>query len=168
MAIKHMRHFGQHQDRLTRNLARNPVANAIAMTEGIARIGEYKRNILIAVYVAVPGQDATALLSKLGWLLGLAAESERAGAGLTQRMRLLHGALRTVQLACLQGYTWPHTNITRAIDASIQHAVDALTAHPQHALAMMPGADHFEHQILTHKVNAESIAGAELYQVEGH
>lgn len=146
-------------------LERNPVANAIAMQQGLQRIQQYHRNVAINLYVQPAGDDATALLCKLGWVIGLATEAERAAAGFTPRMRMLHGGLRHIQQICLSGYRWPD-HARAGFDAQLQAAVETLQEHPQHALAMMEGADVLEAQIRQHKVTADSVAGAEIYQQE--
>ncbi len=148
-------------------LSRNPIGNAIAMHEGKARIAEYERNVTLNLYLQPAGEDATPLLCKLGWVIGLATEAERIAAGLTPRMRMLHGGLRHIQQICLSGYVWPD-GPRAGLDAQVQAAVQVLRDHPNHALAMMQGADVFEAQIRDHLVTPDSIAGAEVYQQEGH
>lgn len=172
MSRFHHRHPGlqrqarmQVQQRLLRE--RNPINNAIAMSEGKARIAEYRRNVALNLYLQPAGEDATQLLCRLGWVIGLATEAENAAAGPTPRMRMLHGGLRHIQQICLSGYVWPEGPRT-GLDAQLQAAVQVLQDHPQHALAMMEGADVFEAQIRDHLVTPESVAGAEVYQAEGH
>lgn len=148
-------------------IERNPIGNAIAMREGQARIDEYQRNVALNLYLQPAGEDATALLSRLGWLIGLATEAERIAVGLTPRMRMLHGGLRHIQQICLNGYVWPEGS-RAGLDAQLQTAVQVLKDHPQHVLAMIEGANVFEAQIRNHQVTPESVAGAEVYQQEGH
>jgi len=147
-------------------LERNLVADAIALSEGKARIAEYQRNVAINLYLQQTGEDATQLLCKLGWVIGLATEAEHAAAGQTPRMRALHGGLRHIQQICLSGYTWPD-GPRAGLDSQLQLAVQVLQDHPSHAIAMMQGADVFEAQIRDHLVTPESVAGAEVYQDGG-
>lgn len=142
---------------------RNPLTGGYARHVAVQRISSYCRSVQIGLYQQTPGQDATKYLAKLGWLIALATEAELQGAGITTELRRLHGGLRQIQDACLRGYKWPDIH-PAGMDQLVDLAVETVTKLPAHALTFMPGANHFEAEILQHKVTASSISGAEIYQ----
>lgn len=160
-------HNQREQVRLARHrtdlIHRNPLTGGIARNVALQRIQAYCRTVQIGLYQQAPGEDATQYLAKVGWLLALAAESELQGAGITHELRRLHGGVRLIQDACLKGYRWPEVH-PAGLDELIDLAVATVTKLPAHAMAFMPGADHFEAEILQRKVTPESVSGVEIYR----
>lgn len=145
------------------NIHRNPLTGGIARKVAHDRIRSYCRNVQIGLYQQTPGQEATQYLAKLGWLIALATETELQGAGITPELRRLHGGLRQIQDACLRGYRWPDIN-PAGLDLLVDLAIQTVTKLPEYAMAFITGANHFEAEILQHKVTPQSISGAEIYQ----
>lgn len=132
--------------------------------EGRKRIAAYIVDIKLLAITRQAGEEATEALGKVGWLLGLTAEAERAAAGDTPRLRALHLGVMAVQEACLGGYRWPAYLNPNVLTLQIDMANEVLHTYPNHVLAMIPGADHLEQVILQHLVTQESITGMELYE----
>ncbi len=133
--------------------------------EGRKRIAAYIVDIKLLAITRQAGEEATAALGKVGWLLGLTAEAERAAAGDTPRLRALHLGVMAVQEACLGGYRWPPYLNPTVLMIQLDMANKVLHEYPNHIMAMIPGADHLEQVILQHLVTQESIAGMDLYEV---
>lgn len=138
---------------------RHPVAYLYAKDE----IESCVRSLKVQIWVRYLGEEATDCLARLGWLIGLAAETELQAVGITQRLRTLHGTLRMLQSWCLSGYTWQIAD-PAGIDNTLDLAYAALMDAPATATAMIPGAEMLAASIRAHTVTPESITGAELYQ----
>lgn len=140
-------------------LDRNPVRIAIARKD----IKDFTRDLQIKSFIMEDGEEATDNLADLGKFIGMAAEGERMLNGMTQQLRVLHGALRNVQDMCLAGYAWK-TCFDASMTRAVQLARDFILAHPDHASAAMRSAINFEIMIRRHQVKPGTIAGAEIYQ----
>jgi hypothetical protein len=138
------------------------LANPVAKPYGVAEIGQHIRTLRVQVYVQPDGAECTAVLARLAWILGMAAEAELAANGPTPALRKLHGALRTVQGMCLAGYRW-NVPAPAGLELALVKAEAVLLAHPLHAAAAMPGAQYLFQRIEAHQVTPEDVAGAEIY-----
>lgn len=120
----------QHQ-RHKMALASNPIAKALeragAKSQAKRAQMEFADQLLttrIGMLSAQDGDDATELLAKLAVVIGTPCE---AGARLHGHyhpwVRQLHGALRTIQAMCLQGYHW-QAHYALALDRAIEIAAE--------------------------------------------
>lgn len=138
---------------------RNPVAVALAKQRMAAAL----RDAQIEVLLAAHGEDATVTLAAIGWQIGLAAQVAVNVYPLDDlRVRRLHGALRTVHQLCIAGYRWDAAHAL-ALDQALAEAHAVLLAHPVHGQAAVPYANHFAGLIKAHRVQPDTIVGAELY-----
>jgi len=139
---------------------RNPVAKAIA----VRRMQSVLTDQQIELHVTPDGADATSLLAHLGWQLGLAAQTAVFALGTdSATTRRLHGALRTAHDLCLRGYLW-QAALAPALDQAMSEAHEVLLAYPDTAQHFIGAADHLAALIRAHRVQRDSIVGAELYQ----
>jgi len=142
-------------------LDRNPIKAAISRNNILCHV----RTVRIELHLQEVGTDATPCLAHLGWLLGLAAEVEHAALGITQRLRVVHGALRQVHAMCLSGYAWGLDTVS-GMDHAITQAHEALMANPHYAAGFMPGVTDLAESIRSHTVRADQVMGAEIYQTQ--
>lgn len=139
---------------------RNPVAVALAKH----RMAQVLRDQRIAVHLMADGEDATTTLAAIGWALAMGAQTAAAVLPLeSPLLRRLHGNLRTVHRMCLQGYRWDSSQAL-ALDAAMGEAHEVMLHHPQQAQAVTPLANHLADLIHAHRVQPDTIVGAELYQ----
>jgi hypothetical protein len=113
----------------------------------------------IKLWGAADGDDATELLAALSVVIGTPCE---AGARVHGRdapwVRQLHGALRTLQAMCLQGYRW-QPQYAPALDAALDIAATAGLDLPTPTFtAAWIEANSFAGQVLAHTVDRETIA----------
>ena len=140
----------------------NPVAKAVRIAKQRQAAKEFESQILttrIKMLQAEDGDDATELLSYLAVVLGTPCE-----AGFRQYeetppwVRQLHGALRTVQAMCLNGYRWDISS-TLAMDRAIEIAKEPREdLEPRLFAEAWVSACKLSDQIMQHAVTAESIA----------
>jgi hypothetical protein len=143
----------------------NPVAKAFARADRLAINTEAARNFAdqllttrLCLLSADDGSDATELLSRLAVVIGAPCE---AGARLGIKdtwVRQLHGALRTIQAMCLNGYVW-QSQYALALDRAIEvageerHELDAQTFQDAWLDACALST-----QIMNHTVSADAVA----------
>lgn len=146
-------------------LQSNPVARACARAEDRAAKTEaaehFADQLLVTrmtMLMAQDGEDATELLSRLAMVIGTPCESG-ARLGITEAwVRLLHGALRTIQGMCLAGYKW-QSQYALAMDRAIEvageerHELDAATFQGAWLEACALST-----QIMNHTVSADAVA----------
>jgi len=138
---------------------RNPVAIAIAK----ARMANVLREQRIAMYLMADGEDGTTALAAIGWALAMGAQTAAWVLPLDHpTLRRQHGSLRSVHHLCLAGYHWDASQ-TLALDVAIGEAHELLLAHPHYAQAATPYANHLADLIHAHRVQPDTIVGAELY-----
>lgn len=148
------------QKRLTKSQLLDRCAVKAAISR--RRIENHVRRVQLEIYFQELNQDATLCLAHLGWLVSLAAEVEHAALGLTQRLRVIHGAARQVHAMCLAGYHWT-APVGTGLDHAVSLAHEALMANPYLVANFISGADEFAQAIHDHKVTADQIAGVEIY-----
>lgn len=140
-------------------IQKNPIRAAI----GKVQIEQYFRHIRLGMFGIANGSDATRLLSHIGWVVGLAAETERFTRGITQNLRLLHGACRNVQMLCMRGYTWDD-QFALSFENAVSLARATLDDRPHIAAQLIHGANYFQQRIQNHAVDESDISGADVYQ----
>lgn len=143
----------------------NPIARAFARADRLAINTEAARHFAdqllttrLCLLSADDGEDATELLSRLAVVIGTPCE---AGARLglkTPWVRQLHGALRTIQTMCLDGYAW-QSQYALALDRAIEvagqerHELDAQTFEQAWLEACALST-----QIMNHTVTVDAVA----------
>lgn len=137
--------------------------NMVRVAIGKQQIAQYFRHVNVGLFATADGSDGTRLLANLGWVIGLAAETERYVHGATQDLRLLHGACRNIQMLCMRGYLWD-AQFGGSLDVALALARNTLAAHPYEASRLIDGANYLRHRIETHQVDESDIAGIEFYQ----
>ena len=147
-------------------LARNPISRAFVINRVQATHAD---RIIIArtqLYQADHGQDATELLASVAVCIGGACQLA-ASLELYQtdaRVRMLHGALRTVQAMCLAGYKW-QSEYAHALNAAIvtaQALLADLKATPEQILQAARDAEGFADEIMQHAVRVDSVFGGNV------
>lgn len=111
------------------------------------------------LWILRDGDDATSMLAKLSVIIGTPCEAGARTMGRSEPwVRQLHGALRSVQAMCLDGYKWNASlapALERAIDLSVQHTselpVDVFTNAWIEANGMAT-------LVLAHKVDTETVS----------
>ena len=137
--------------------------NLVRASIGKVQIEQYFRHIQLGMFGIANGSDATRLLSHIGWVVGLAAETERFTRGITQNLRLLHGACRNVQMLCMRGYTWDD-QFALSFENAVTLARATLDDRPHIAAQLIHGANYFQQRIQNHAVDESDISGADVYQ----
>ena len=116
--------------------------------------------------LATDGEDATELLGMLAVIIGTPCDYGALVHGRTPWVRQLHGALRTIQTMCLDGYHW-QARYALAIDNAVSLAASqdigevtpALRKHWEQAWL---DANHFSNLIDQHLVDKDTIATGDL------
>jgi hypothetical protein len=154
----------QHKRRMMA-LASNPVALAFqragAKTRAQRAQEEFADQLLtvrISMLSAEDGEDATELLAKLAVVIGTPCEAGARQYGHTEPwVRQLHGALRTIQAMCLQGYRW-QAHYALALDRAIEVAAEPRELDDPGFTDSWIEASGLAGRILNHDVDAEAIA----------
>ena len=135
----------------------NPVARALRSAKAADEFRTQVLTVRIMLYQMDDGADATGLLSCLAVVIGTPCEAGAQQFGHTPWVSLLHGALRTIQTMCLDGYHWQaqyaHA-LCRAVELSVEPRgfdVDIFTN-------AWVEANGLSVQILNHAVSADAIA----------
>ena len=143
-------------------LAANPIARAVH----IARVDETYRDKTttsrIDMFMRTDGTDATDLLATLAVVIGstcqLAAILGHYEAD--HRVKLLHGALRTIQMMCLQGgYKWQAAYapaLCNAMDIADQLG-RSLRGTPEQVAQAAADAEWFADQITQHTITPDAV-----------
>lgn len=118
--------------------------------------------VRVRLMMAEDGEDATELLAMLAVVIGTPCDYGALVHGRTQWVRQLHGALRTIQNMCLDGYHW-QVKYALAIDNAVNLAAtqDIGEVTPdlrQHWEQAWLDANHFSNTISKHLVDKETVA----------
>lgn len=114
--------------------------------------------------LATDGEDATELLAILAVVIGTPCDYGALVHGRTPWVCQLHGALRTIQIMCLDGYHW-QAQYALAIDnaielAAIQDLGEVTPALRKHWEQAWLDANHFASLIHRHAVDKDAVAQA--------
>lgn len=141
----------------------NPVEAAIQRAHVKRQDAEYASQALtvrLMILEAEDGQDATELLARLSVVIGYpcqAAAEVYGNKALPAWAKQLHGALRTIQQMCLEGYRW-QSKYALALDRAVELA---LQPHPDlTAVAKAIGlidSKYLADQIHAHAVTPQSV-----------
>ena len=141
----------------------NPVEAAIQRANVKRMEANYASESLtvrLMILEAEQGQDATELLARLSVVIGYpcqAAAEVYGNKALPTWAKQLHGALRTIQQMCLEGYRW-QPRYALALDRAVELA---LRPHPDlTAVAKGIGlidSNYFADQIHRHEVTPQSV-----------
>lgn len=147
-------------------LQSNPIARACAKANDRkvkTEAGEHFEDQLMVTRItmvsAEDGEDATELLSRLAVVIGTPCECGARQGIKEPWVRQLHGALRTIQAMCLEGYKWQR-QYALALDRAIEvageerHELDPVTFQDAWVEACALST-----QIMNHTVGADAVAG---------
>jgi hypothetical protein len=142
---------------------------AKARTQAVAQIvtraeSEFQSQILTVrtrLMLAEDGEDATELLAMLAVVIGTPCDFGALVYGRTQWVRQLHGALRTIQAMCLDGYRW-RSVYALAIDSAVNLAAtqdigEVTPALRKHWEQAWLDANHFSNLIDRHMVDKDTV-----------
>lgn len=154
----------QHKRRMLA-LASNPIARAYeragAKSAAQRAQSEFADQLLttrISMLSAADGEDATELLAKLAVVIGTPCEAGARQYGHTEPwVRQLHGALRTIQAMCLQGYHW-QAQYALALDRAIELAAEPRTLETEGFTEAWLEANGLAGRILAHVVDDQAVA----------
>lgn len=137
----------------------HPLKDAIQKAKADA---EYKRNVTsarISMYMMDDGDDATEVLATLAIVIGTPCMAGHKTLGRdTPWVRQLHGALRSIQSICLDGYRWK-----KEYTATLNRAVEIATEHDNDTMNMEVFADSWAdaaflaEKIINHKVTMQDV-----------
>ena len=153
-------------ERHAQSVRAKAMAQAVAQIETRAE-AEFKNQITTVrtrLLMAEDGEDATELLAMLAVVIGTPCDYGALVHGRAQWVRQLHGALRTIQSMCLDGYHW-QAQYALAIDNAVELAASqdlgqvtpALRKHWEQAWL---DANHFASLIHHHAVDKDTVAQA--------
>jgi hypothetical protein len=112
----------------------------------------------LKLMLAEDGEDATELLAALAVVIGTPCEAAARCGVREPWVRQLHGALKTVEGMCLDGYKW-RTEYTQALDRAIEVAEESGGDLPiKEFSAAWDDATGFAALILAHQVDQGAIA----------
>ena len=153
---------GQHKQAVRQAWAcnNNPVAQLFSKAKANDDFMSQVLDTRIKLYSATAGDDATELLASLAVVIGTPCEAGARLFGRAPWVVQLHGALRTIQQMCLQGYTWQPI-FAPALNAAIDQAVAERNGiDPGTFMDALIEANALAKQVLNHTVQPDSIAGA--------
>lgn len=143
-------------------LAANPIARAMR----IRKVDEaYKDKSMVSrvdMFMRTDGEDATDLLAAVAVVVGSVCQLA-ATLGMYDthsQVRLLHGALRTIQQMCLQGYKWQSAYapaLCNAMDVAEELGRQIRGCTPQQVVQAGTDAEWFAGQIMAHQVTASAV-----------
>jgi histone H3/H4 len=148
-------------------LQNNPVARAVhratayrIKSTACEEFEDQVRTTRIKLLMATAGEDATELLACLAVVIGTPCEAGAQELGRNVPwVRQLHGALRTIQRMCLDGYHW-QSAAALSLDRAIEVAVEQQDALDDVGFATAwVEANGFAGAILRHEVRADSVRG---------
>lgn len=149
---------------LARKAAQHRARQAAEAKAAAARTAaEFASQIMgtrLALLSMEEGQDATEILARLAVVIGSpcqACANVYGDKNMPAWGRQLHGALRTIQTMCLEGYRWQSV-FALAMDRAVELAAEPrpeLTPKAFHAAYL--DACHFGNLILSHAVTPQSV-----------
>ncbi len=142
-------------------LASNPIAKAVAAALRAQAQREFVDQIMITRMLLLSiadGDDATDILARLAVVIGTQCEAGvRLHGHEVPWVRQLHGALRTIQSMCLDGYRW-QAKYALAMDRAVEVAAEPRPEfNPDDFKEAWLGACAFATDIANHIVSADAI-----------
>lgn len=140
----------------------NPVFRAIQTQRKGQHEAEFQDQLVTTrtkLFMAEDGEDATELLASLAVVIGTTCDAGAAQFGRDEKpwVRQLHGALRTIQVMCLEGYTWQSQHAL-ALNRAVILATDNTDGLDTEIFTQAwLDANAFAVQILAHQVKPDSI-----------
>jgi hypothetical protein len=157
MAKKQSKRALQVEARRNQALVMNPVARAMHRAQALSLLKELQ----IELYLQEDGSDGSVLLGNASWVIACGAElALRSG---DNRLRRLHGALRTIMQLCLDGYVW-RTSFVPMIDQAVTDSHDLIVRNERLLIDAMPGANYVAARVRSRSVDGTEVAGAEIYR----
>jgi hypothetical protein len=138
-------------------------ANLVAKSIAKHELATQFRRIRTKVFALSKGDDASDLLSALGWLVGVGSEISHATAPGSPTARRLHGAVRQIVQMSAAGGRWQIAMAAPFYDAAVD-SHELLLKHPSIACAMSPGAANLSALIAKGHATLDMVVGPELYQ----
>lgn len=140
-------------------------AAAQIVTRAEAEFQSQITTVRTRLLLAEDGEDATELLAMLAVVIGTPCDFGALVHGRVQWVRQLHGALRTIQTMCLDGYRW-QAQYALAIDnavnlAATQDIGEATADRRKHWEQAWLDASHFATLINRHLVDKDTVANGE-------
>lgn len=142
----------------------NPIEDAIRRAQVKRADAEYDSNVLtvrLMILEAEEGQDATELLARLAVVIGYPCQAAAEVYGVKAMpswARQLHGALRTIQQICLEGYRW-QAKYALALDRAVEIASQP---HPEFTATAkgigLMDSNYFADLIHAHAVTSQSVS----------
>lgn len=140
----------------------SPIEDAIRRAAAKRADAEYNSQVLtvrLMILEAEEGQDATELLARLSVVIGYPcqAAAQVHGELMPSWAKQLHGALRTIQQICLEGYKW-QSKYALALDRAVEIAAQPhpdLTASAK-AIGLID-SNYFADLIHAHAVTPQSV-----------
>lgn len=120
--------------------------------------------VRMRLLMACDGEDATDLLAMLAAVIGTPCEYGAMVYGRTPWVRQLHGALRTIQTMCLDGYRW-QDQYAQAIDSAVELAAsqdlgEVTPAMREQFNQAWLAAIEFSTLIHSHRVTKDTVSDA--------
>lgn len=140
----------------------NPVEAAIRRAQIKAAEAEAASQVMtvrLMLMTAEDGEDATELLARLSVVIGYhcQAAAQVHGDLMPAWAKQLHGALRTIQQMCMEGYRW-QSQYAMALDRAVEIATEPRQELTPEALAIgLLDSNHFADQIHRHAVTPQSV-----------
>jgi len=140
----------------------NPVEAAIQRANVKRMEANYASESLtvrLMILEAEQGQDATELLARLAVVIGYPCEAAAQvyGEQMPAWAKQLHGALRTIQQLCLEGYRW-QSKYALALDRAVELALEPRFDLTPSAKAIgLIDSNWFADQIHRHEVTPQSV-----------
>ncbi len=140
----------------------NPVEAAIQRARVKRQDAEYASQALtvrLMILEAEDGQDATELLARLSVVIGYPcqAAAQVYGELMPAWAKQLHGALRTIQQMCLEGYRW-QSKYALALDRAVELALEPrFDLTPEAKGIGLIDSNYLASQIHAHEVTPQSV-----------
>ena len=140
----------------------NPVEAAIQRARVKRQDAEYASQALtvrLMILEAEDGQDATELLARLSVVIGYPcqAAAQVYGEKMPAWAKQLHGALRTIQQLCLEGYRW-QSKYALALDRAVELALEPrFDLTPEAKGIGLIDSNYLADQIHAHAVTPQSV-----------
>ena len=135
----------------------NPVARALRSAKAADEFRTQVLTVRIKLYQFEHGADATDLLACLAVVIGTPCEAGARQFGHTPWVSQLHGALRTIQTMCLDGYCWQE-QYAHALNRAIEIAVELRNFDVDIFTSAWQDANGLAVQIMNHAVSADAVA----------
>jgi len=140
----------------------NPVFRAFQTQQKSQHEAEFQDQLVTTrtkLFMAEDGEDATELLASLAVVIGTTCDAGAVQFGRenTPWVRQLHGALRTIQVMCLEGYKWQSQHAL-ALNRAVILATDNTDGIDTDIFTQAWfDSNAFAGQILSHQVKPDSI-----------